>query len=63
MDNQRPVVSIVVKNLVVVNREIPTDDKPAGAGKYKSVLVSIVIAYWPYVVSEVEKWISYLNIS
>lgn len=63
MDNQIPVVNIVVKNLVVVNREVPTNDKPAGAGKFKSVLVSIVIACGPYLVSEVHKWMSYLNIS
>jgi hypothetical protein len=58
-----PVVNVVVKNLVVVNREIPTNDKPAGAGKFKSVLVSIVWTCMPALVSEVHKWMSNFNIS
>jgi hypothetical protein len=64
MEKQKiPVVNVVVENLVVVNREVSTDDKSAGAGKFKSVLVSIVCACMPFLVSEVHKWMSYLNIS
>jgi hypothetical protein len=63
MDNQSPVVRIVVVNLVVVNRKIAANDKPAGAGVLKSVLASTVIACWPYLVSEVQKWMSNLNLS
>ena len=58
-----PVVYVVVENLVVVNREISTDDKPAGAGKFKWVLVRIVCSCLPLLVSEVHKWMSNFNIS
>ncbi|WBS00084.1 hypothetical protein OU994_17320 [Pseudoduganella sp. SL102] len=57
------VVNIVVKNLVVVNRKVDGGDKPASAGKLKSVLVSVVCAYLPVFVSEVHKWMSNFNIS
>jgi hypothetical protein len=58
-----PVVNVVVENLVVVNREVATNDKPAGAGKFKSVLASVVWTCMPVLVSEVHKWMSNLNIS
>jgi hypothetical protein len=58
-----PVVYVAVENLVVVNREISTGDKPAGAGKFKSVLVRIVWSCMPFLVSEVHKWMSNFNIS
>ncbi len=58
-----PVVYVAVKNLVVVNREISTDDKPAGAGKLKSVFARFFYSLIPFFVSEVVKWISHFDIS
>lgn len=59
----KTVVNVEVKNLVVVNREIATNDKPAGAGMLKKVGISMLCYYLPLVVSEVYNWMSFLNIS
>lgn len=56
-------VNIVVINLVISNREIQYDDKPANAGIIKKV-VSNVVAYGPTIVRILNlAWMIYTSLN
>lgn len=62
-NRKKTVVNVFVQNLIVASREVRSGDKPAGAGKLKRILVDLVWITGPFLVSEVQKWMSNFNIN
>lgn len=58
-----PVVNIFVTNLVVLSRETKCNDKPAGAGSLRNVLIGGLFSQLPFLVNELHNLLNYLNIS